>query len=296
LFVSLEDPADLVRYRLRNAVLAHNLEPSCVDRNLTILDGTECDPTLAFERNTQGVRLLQFTPAMVQIEEAAKGKHLVVIDNASEAFAANANDPMLVKQFIRRLTRIARANDAGLVLLAHIDKAAARYGASGESYVGTATWNNSVRSRLALIETDGVIELRQEKSNLGPKARPIALQFNESGILVPTGDGSAGVLGADDDSALLNCLSAAIARGESISTARTGPASAFTCAKTLPDLPRTLRRADKFWAALFRLEMSGKLTREDYVGASRKPRQRWIVAPVAPIAPISGIDAINAIA
>src|SRR5262245_54481701 len=46
-FISLEDPAYLVRFRLRKIIEAYELEADAVLRNLLVLDGSEYDTTLA---------------------------------------------------------------------------------------------------------------------------------------------------------------------------------------------------------------------------------------------------------
>ena len=68
---------------------------------------------------------------------------------------------------------IAREHDAAVVLLAHIDKAAARNGGQGNSYSGSTAWHNSARSRLALVEDEATgLELLHEKANFGKKRDP----------------------------------------------------------------------------------------------------------------------------
>ena len=110
-----------------------------------------------------------------------------MVDNASDAFAGDENNRRQVRAFMRMLVEVARANDAGLVLLAHVDKSAAKFGANRNSYSGSTAWHNSARSRLALTERDGRIELIHEKHNLGPAAEPVPLFWSASGVLMPAG-------------------------------------------------------------------------------------------------------------
>src|SRR5690606_37407491 len=107
LFVSLEDPGDIVRYRLRLIADAYGLDIAKIQRRLTVLDGTGADATLATEVNDAGVRRLAFTATLGEIADNAAGKRLIVIDNASDAFAGNENERRQVRQFIRALTDIA---------------------------------------------------------------------------------------------------------------------------------------------------------------------------------------------
>ena len=287
LFVTLEDPAELVRWRLRAICDAYGLDAFAVARSLVIFDGTESDAcALACEVFANGRTTVEPTASMRQLRDAANGADLIVIDNASDAFDGNENDRRQVRTFVRALAKIGRDNNAAVLLLAHIDKAAARYGSQGNSYSGSTAWHNSARSRLALVDSDGAIELRHEKANLCRKIDPIRLRFNDKGVMIPA-DASA-AHGADD-MLLLHCLHAAILRGDIIGTARVGAGTALAHARTLPHFPDGLKSSPRFWGALGRLEASGAIVREEYTNANRKVRQRWAIAPNAPNAPNTGL-------
>jgi hypothetical protein len=295
-FVSLEDPPDVVRYRLRRICAAYQL-PVPTDNELTILDGTDGDAALVSEVLAAGVRDLVETPALQEIRDAARGAVLLVIDNASDAYDADENHRRAVRGFIRKLAEIARENDAALLLLVHIDKQAARNGASGNSYSGSTAWHNSARSRLALIERGPVlpgIELVHEKSNLGPRIDSIVMQFDAHGVLIPLDSAEGRAKIVRSDGALLECLARAIADGELISTARTGPTNAHSIARSLPGFPENLRDANAFWAAVGRLYSAGKIRRESYKNEQRKPREKWVIAQVAQVCASSTTCATDA--
>jgi hypothetical protein len=284
LYASLEDSGELTRYRLRRIIETYGLNPAITTAHLTLLDGSAGEALLAHEQMSGGVRKLYCTDLYESLRKAAHGYDLIVIDNASDAFGGNENDRAQVRRFIRFLGWIARENNAAVCLLAHIDKTAARFGSAGNSYSGSTAWHNSVRSRLALINTDGAIELRQEKLNLGRKAEPISLSWSDSGVLVP-GAGSEGGNGAAlrdkaDNQAVLAAIAAATASGENVPTARTGPATMLHVLGTVPGFPPHFRKGkagkDRFWAAVFRLQQSGDIARETYTTGSRNTRERWI--------------------
>jgi len=281
-FVSLEDDAATVRYTLSLICKVYGLDTSTLRRNLVIVDGSDGDGSLVVEHSASGVRKIVPTANMHALRELVRGATLIVIDNASDAFDADENSRRQVRTFIRALALLARENNAGLILISHVDKQAAKFGAQGNSYSGSTAWHNSVRSREALAEVDGAIELRHEKSNRGRKADPVRLRFDASGVLVPA-DGAAVECG--DDILLLHCMGDAITRGDVIGTARVGAGTALACARTLPGFPAALRAPARFWAAVGRLEAAGALVREEYVNANRKTRQRWAIAPNAPNAP-----------
>lgn len=90
LFVTLEDSAELVRYRLSLILDAYKLDQVALDQHLVILDGSTAGMPLVNEvRSSEGQGLL-VTTAYSQIARSSRGFDLVVIDNASEAYEANA--------------------------------------------------------------------------------------------------------------------------------------------------------------------------------------------------------------
>lgn len=283
LFVTLEDPADLVRLRLRQIVAEYGLPAEAIEANITLVDGTDA-PTLAYETGEFGARSLAFTPAFDELRELSAGHDLIVIDNASDAFAANENSRLLVRSFMVALTRIAREQDAAVLLLVHVDKAAARHGSAGNSYSGSTAWHNSARSRLALVLAEnGTLELRHEKSNLGKKIDPIPLAWTDNGVLVPASSAKRGAGDTDcaDDAAVLAAIRAATADGTDVPCARTGPATTLHVLKTYPDLPNNLRSTagrPRFWAAITRLHRAGKITRKVITTPARHKKDCWTCA------------------
>ncbi|MBN8480410.1 MAG: AAA family ATPase [Xanthomonadales bacterium] len=289
-FVSLEDPAELMLYRLRKIVTEYRLQADDVTKNLRILDGTAGESSLGAEYSAQGVRRMMATTRFEELRDAARGARLIVVDNASDAADVNENDRRMVRAFVRLLAGLARENDAGVLLLAHIDKSAARNGAAGNSYAGSTAWHNSSRSRLALIETDGRIEMRQEKLNVGRAAEPIALRWSTQGVLMPaSGPGAPVEAVADADAdGVLEALREAIWQGVKVPTARTGPATAHRVLETTEALPGHLRGQagkDRFWRALARLQREGFASSEEYRNADSKVRTRLVVVEQPPILP-----------
>ena len=276
MYVSLEDPGDVVRYRLRKIVEAFGLDAEKVERRLTVLDGTGSDATLAAEVNDMGVRRLAFTGTMAELADAAQGHRLIVIDNASDAFSAHENERRQVRQFVRALGRIAHDNDAGLVLLVHVDKVAARSGSQGNSYSGSTAWHNSARARLALVAADGAVELVPEKLNHGKLAERVPLAWTDAGVLMPVERSTASVEAHADADAVMAALRAAWAAGVDVGAARTGPSTTQSVLATFAELPERLhglkgRRA--FWAALDGLTRGGRVKVDTITTDQRKKRK-----------------------
>lgn len=285
-YLSLEDPAPVMTYRLKKICQVYDLPFDKVIQNLIILDGSDVDGALAVETSDFGVRTIAMTPLFENVIEACEGAGLVIIDNASDAFSGNEISRTQVRKFIRCLrNEIARPNNAGVVLLAHIDKAGARGGTNENTYSGSTAWHNSVRSRLALTaKKDGTVELVQEKLNLGKKLdRPIPLTWVD-GVLVPDSNIAEGLVSEDqedlDKIAVLTAIEKAISDGESIPTARTGPKTTQNVLERYPDMPSHLRGRkgrDAFYKALTALQREGTLKAEDYWTAARNQSQRYIV-------------------
>lgn len=292
LLVSLEDPGDVVLYRLRRVLEQYRLPEASIRSQLRILDGTDGD-ALAGEVAEHGVKRLAPLPALNELQEAAAGAGLIVIDNASDGLDASENDRRMVRTFLRQmLGRIARENDAAVLLLAHIDKNAARYGANGNTYSGSTAWHNSARSRLALIESEGRLELVHEKSNFGKTASPVALSWNAAGVLVPsTGPDPVQTAVAEqaaqnDADAVLAAVRAAAAAGITVPAGRSGPNTAWHVLASFPELPdglRTKAGRERFWRAVTRLTCVSAIVEETYRNEQRHPKQRLVPAEGAPV-------------
>jgi KaiC/GvpD/RAD55 family RecA-like ATPase len=281
LFVSLEDPGKLIRYRLRRICEQYSLPMHLVRENLLIKDGTDTNG-LAFEKTENGIRRLIYTVAADEISEEAATADLVVIDNASDAFDANENERRLVRAFVRHLQRMVKGHDGAVLLLAHLDKTAARYGSSGNSYSGSTAWHNSTRSRVALI--DG--ELVHEKLNVGKKLDdPIPVFWSELGVLVPDLEGDAKKQSEEakngaDDAAVLACMRAAEEAGEIVSAAKSGPLTAWHTLRLFPECPDVLKDATgktRVTEALLRLSRAADIERVEYRNEDRKQRKKWVL-------------------
>ncbi|MGN6728229.1 MAG: AAA family ATPase [Rhodanobacteraceae bacterium] len=286
LFVSLEDRGELVRWRLRKVIGSCGLEAARVERALRIVDGAAAGALMA-ESHLDGVPRLIETPIMRELGAMIADARLIVIDNASDAFDGNENARRQVRAFVQALAELGRPNDAAVLLLAHIDKNAARYGSNGNSYSGSSAWHNSARSRLALIQDKQSVELRHEKSNLGQMIRSLRLTWAD-GVLLPMVGGE-GSKSEDDAAAVLAALRAAADAGVSVSPARSGSNNAQRTLATFAELPEWLRGSggrDAFWAAINALRASGRVEMEQYRNADSKVRERFrVTVPAGAPAP-----------
>jgi hypothetical protein len=289
LFVSLEDEPMIVRLRLRRVIEAYGLPADVVLGNLRLLDGTHGAAALMTAGAGSNDQPL-FTGVYRELVRRSEGAGLIFVDNASDAFEANENARRDVRLFVRGLARIARGSDAALVLLAHIDKAAAKNGAQGNSYSGSTAWHNSARSRIALVIDDdnGAISVLHEKANLGPKAEPLAVSFSEHGIPMPEGRtsaaGVAGLTPADFDKAeMLRAFKAAAEAGITV-PASTVPSqhSAMTALANLPEYGAAFKRGKqgnrRAAAAITALLRNGQIEKEVYRKPNRHDAERLILS------------------
>lgn len=288
-YVSLEDDADTVRYRLRRIIEAYGLPAGEVIGALSIFDGTDSEAALVTEVSEAGTRRLSRTPMLGQMTEAVAGAGLVLVDNASDAFDGDENNRRQVRTFVRYLAQIARANDAGMVLLAHIDKNAARHGGRGNTYSGSTAWHNSARSRLALVEDEGALELLHEKAQFGPVADPLPLVCGDYGILTPGAsdpqarEAASDLVARADAEAVFKVLELAAGAEIDIPTAKVGPRTTWHALADFPELPATYRTAEgkrRVMAALLRLERDGRIRREVFKKANRHDGERWGLAQI----------------
>jgi hypothetical protein len=211
---------------------------------------------------------------------------LVVVDNASDAFDGNENERRMVRKFVRALAQLAREANGAVLLLAHVDKAAARQAAAGQNYSGSTGWHNSARSRLALLASNRDVELVHEKCNLALTAGPMLLSWSERGVLMPAELGCAAdaALPDADTDAILAALNEARALDIIVPAARTGPATTQKVLETLTALPKHLRGAagrERFWVAMTRLLAQKSASSESYRNADSKERTRIVVAKTA---------------
>lgn len=278
-FGSLEDGPELVHLRLRRIVDAYGLDAGAVLDNFTLVDGSTGDAVLA--REDSGV--LSGTPTYEALADAADGHRLIILDNASDAYGGNENARAEVRGFMRLLAGLARRNNAAVVLLAHIDKASAKVGGSGQTYSGSTAWHNSARSRLSLVLEDDNVHLYHEKSNLGPLADPLQITFNNRGVPMPMPQLS---LLEESFRDLIPAFEAAQSSGATVyDNLHAGSYSAYATLEQFPEYPRKYHgRAGRKLAArgITQLIREGALVREEYRKADRKRGKRIVLAQPLP--------------
>lgn len=285
--VSLEDEAPTMRLRLKWIIDEYQLNHFKVLENFTLLDGTDGYAALMTEGDGFNAPA-QPTAAYYALRDLVAGAGLVIIDNASDAFDANENARRSVRAFIRALAQIARENDAAVLLLAHIDKAAARNGSQGNSYSGSTAWHNSSRSRLALlVQDDGSLVLEHEKLNVGRRADPLPLAMTAKGIPVPRQQHagvSAELMAKTERDEMVRVFQAADAIDHNIPDSLVpGAHSAMNALTSLSEYPARFQDTKQGRAQARRLlsdmKRDGLLVTENYERPHRKTGTRLVLAP-----------------
>lgn len=309
-FYSGEDGAHVLRDRLARVCLGMGVAVERLEGRLFLLDATDEDPTLFAEVTTAGRREGTTTKTYSSLRDfmADKGVTFLVVDNASDAFDASEIDRARVRGFMRSLARIAKERDAGVLLLAHVDKGTSRKErADTEGYSGSTAWNNSARSRLFMTrDEDGGLLLQHQKHNLGKLREPLRLVWPEGGI--PTlheafGPVVQGIADRGRERALLKLIAEFTERGEYITTATSSRTHAAKLLRGEPGFPKV--KDGEVFNLLRMSERAGHLERVNVKGSNRHDKECWRVTPAgrgfaglpaltALTAPTSRVDAPDA--
>lgn len=279
LVISGEDEGRTVHFRVANICQDLQIPLSSLADRMMVYDMTQTDCVLW--RDGSPTERMQWLADTVVRHRA----DVVIIDNASDVFADNENDRTAVRGFMRCLNTIAGGTGAAMLLLAHVDKASVRAGAgldSNSTFSGSTAWNNSARSRWAMVRDDsGAVAIRHEKCNLGPLQDEIRLEFDSHAKVfkrfgsVPGNQLAQTVVRNAHRAAILKSVQRANAAGTTLSPKTTAPNNAFVALRDDPDFPRVDRRT--FFSLLRDLENEGLVTQEPYTRSNRGTGYRLVL-------------------
>lgn len=282
LVLSGEDEARTVHFRVANICQDMDVQMSSLANRMTVYDLTQQDCVLWREGGpTERMQWLADTAVRMRAE-------VIVIDNASDVFAANENDRTEVRGFMRSLNLIAHHTRAAVLLLAHVDKASVRAGAgldSNTTFSGSTAWNNSARSRWAMVrEADGVA-LRHEKCNLGPLQDEIRLEFDTGAKTfkrfgsVPGAQAARQLVRSQHRVAILRLLHDSIEAGGRLSMSAQANNNAWRLLRDSDGFPAQLSRGE-FFGLLNDLMRDGLIEEGEYVGSNRVKAKRLVLTEV----------------
>jgi hypothetical protein len=196
---------------------------------------------------------------------------LVIIDNASDTFAANENERIRVREFIRSLVHLVEETNGSVLLLAHVNKQTANGVESSESFSGSTQWHNSCRSRLFLTHKDNVLTLFHQKSNYGELSAPISMVWSSDGVLIHAPHNPLQAILRDENQyrsiriSILTLIDKYDKRGDCIPVDRSSKPNAYKLMKGDDAFfPGLVRDPDQMYSLLHRIEDDGLLLRKEY--------------------------------
>lgn len=288
LFYSAEDGADVMRWRIKRECKRLQIDPRALAEYLTLVDASEANPVLFHEVSNKGAKSGQCSDEYDRLRNMMQStaSEVLIIDNASDVYAADENSRPQVRGFLRSLRKLVMSVHGAVMLLVHVDKATARQGGTSEGYSGSTAWHNSVRSRLYLAQSavapDGLL-LEQKKNNRGACSAPIVLQWVEG---MPTFKGAhieTKQSDADIAATITTMIGEYYDRGEYLSTSLTAHTNPYKVLSTDPDFPQITKA--RLSTTLRLAEREGWIEREVYRTPHRKQAERWRQTPSAPSAP-----------
>jgi archaellum biogenesis ATPase FlaH len=279
LILSGEDEARTVHFRVANICADLGISMSELRDRLVVYDLTQADCVLWKDGGT--TERMQW---LADVTVASKA-NVVIIDNASDVFASNENDRTEVRGFMRALNLIANVTRAAVLLLAHVDKASVRGGAgldSNTTFSGSTAWNNSARSRWAMVRDADTVVLRHEKCNLGPLQEELRIEFDPGAKVFKRFGTSPGLKAAaklvrnTQRAAILRLVGDAASAGANLSTNLNANNNAYVSLREAPGFPNQLGRKD-FFGILKELEYEGLIAQQTYTKANRTRGSRLVL-------------------
>lgn len=276
LILSGEDESRTVHFRVANVCADAGVELSALTNHLIVYDLTQQDCVL-FRSGAPTERMQWLADATVRHRA-----DVVIIDNASDVYADNENDRACVRGFMRCLNIISSSTGAAMLLLAHVDKASVRGGAgldTNTTFSGSTAWNNSARSRWAMVRDDAAVILRHEKCNLGPLQDEIRLEFDAAAkVFKAYGAGlgnhvTATLMRKQHRVAILQLIERATACGTNLSMKVNAPTTnIYNVLRNDPEFPRIERK--EFFRVVRDLENDNLIEQVEYRKSNRTTGQR----------------------
>jgi archaellum biogenesis ATPase FlaH len=275
LVLSGEDEARTVHFRVANICQDQGVAMRDLAGRMAVYDLTQADCVLWRDGHpTERMQWLADTAVRTRAE-------VIVIDNASDVFADNENDRTAVRGFMRALNLIAHVTRAAVLLLAHVDKASVRMGAgqdTNSTFSGSTAWNNSARSRWAMVRDGQVVTVRHEKCNLGPLQDELRVEFDQDSKTfkrfgtIPGHAAAAALMRNTQRAAILRLLVDSEKAGQRLSMSAQANNNAYTALRGSAQFPRLDRR--DFFSMLFELQRDGLVTEEEYTRDNRGKAKR----------------------
>jgi RecA-family ATPase len=253
-FVSLEDPKDVINWRLVRVCVWLGVDMASLAGQLVVLDGSSSESALMVDTRDGA----SFTTVYFELKRRLSGRSIIV-DGASDAFAANENDRSAVRRFVRGLRRLVGPDDF-LLLLAHVDKATARAADTSQGYSGSTAWSNSARARWYLrAEPDSEdLLLEVQKANHLPAGAKLRLSWNTQAhvfvadLVQPTTKLERELAESDERDGILAAFRSCAEAGIPVPAAMQGPRTAYHVLSLRPEFPVSLAGGNRAATSRFR--------------------------------------------
>jgi archaellum biogenesis ATPase FlaH len=282
LVLSGEDEARTVHFRVANICQDQGVAMRDLAGRMAVYDLTQADCVLWRDGHpTERMQWLADTAVRTRAE-------VIVIDNASDVFADNENDRTAVRGFMRALNLIAHVTRAAVLLLAHVDKASVRMGAgqdTNSTFSGSTAWNNSARSRWAMVRDGQVVTVRHEKCNLGPLQDELRVEFDQGSKTfkrfgtIPGHAAAAALMRNTQRAAILRMVMDAERAGQRLSMSAQSNNNAYTVLRRSADFPAGFDRGELF-SMLFELQRDGLVQEQEYINEHRKKHRCVVLTEV----------------
>jgi KaiC/GvpD/RAD55 family RecA-like ATPase len=244
LYVSAEDRADVLHWRLARIVAHLGITLEDLGDWLRMIDASAIDAELMIE--SDGAPTI--TPAYTSLRAQLRDAQMLVLDGASDLYGGSEIIRRQVRKYVRALRQLIDREGA-VLLLAHLDKAAARDSSATDRYSGSTAWHNSVRSRWALgAEPDGdALLLTLAKANHARAGAEIRLRWDASAhlYLADAAPSDGGIVGSIRDrqerDGILAAMRACAAAKIIVPAAMQGSRTAYHVLSARPELPESLR-------------------------------------------------------
>jgi archaellum biogenesis ATPase FlaH len=279
LVISAEDEARTVHFRVANICKDMSVDMSQLT-DLAAYDLTQEDCVMW--KDGHATERMQWLADKTVRHKA----DVVIIDNVSDVFLANENDRAEVRGFMRCLSMISSSTGCAVLLLAHVDKASVRTTAGSDSnttFSGSTAWNNSARSRWAMVREADTVTLRHEKCNLGPLQEELQLEFDAGSKTfkhfgtIPGQKAAQVVVRNAHRAVILKLIGRATAAGTNLSMASDSPRyNIFNVLKKDPEFAKNLE-SKTFFDIMRDLEREGLIALQTYTKANRMSGQRVIL-------------------
>ncbi len=193
LFLSCEDRADILHWRLTRICAHLGIEMASLDGWLDILDLVGHNSIL-FAPDPRTGHALTAAYGILDSRMKEYGTEVLVLDGITDVFGGNENARTEVKGFVNNLLALIPPDTGAVLLIGHINKASVTSGATTEGYSGSTAWHNSARARWFLYpETcqeegerashTGKLIMELQKANHGEVGTQIAFQWDASAHL-----------------------------------------------------------------------------------------------------------------